>query len=108
MNEPLDLHDHARQKLWEAIRSLLGAELIENRLADAALFLVHIAPDEIGRLPVELRHRLRAVVHELTKHPAEREDEGSIHASASRLSDEEGVRIAREILSLYVELHGGI
>lgn len=100
--------DHIRQKLWEAINSLVRDGSIQDRLYYASNSLVQLAPDELDQLPGEMRARFDEVRHTLTKHPAEREGEGAIRASVRKLTPDEGTQIAQEIVSIYVGLRGGI
>jgi hypothetical protein len=58
-------------------------------------------------LPIELRHKLEAIIQELTRTPAQG-CEGRIKATLRMMSDEEGAKIAQRIFSLYIELRGGI
>jgi hypothetical protein len=97
--------DYVREKLWQALDVLVGAEPIQDRLAYAADALTRLKPSDI---PDEEREDFHAVMHALTKYPAEREGEGSIHASVRKLTDEEGAELARKILSIYIRVRGGI
>jgi hypothetical protein len=56
---------------------------------------------------MELRHKLEAVIQELTRTPAQG-TEGRFKATLRIMSDEEGAKIAQRILSLYIELRCGI
>jgi hypothetical protein len=99
---------HVRQRLWQAINCLVGDGPIQARLAFAVDNLVSLPPPELEHLPTELRERFDAVKAHLTKHPAEKAGEGSILASARKMTSEEGVELAKEIVSIYVKLRGGI
>jgi hypothetical protein len=99
-------YDDTRMKVWEAVNTLVGSGTIQERLAWAAECLIQLhRPDE--ELPKELREEFKAVCHELTKETATG-NEGNITATTRKLSSEEGTRLARRILSLYVRLNGGI
>jgi len=98
--------DHVRQKLWEAMNSLVSDGSIQDRLAYAAGSLVQLSPKELDLLPDDLRKRFDTVTDSLTKHPAERTGEGSTQASARKIGSEEGTRLAREIVSIYIAMRG--
>ena len=100
--------EHTRQKFWEALGCLIGASPIQDRLAHAALLLVTLAPREVAALPEEIQSRFTAWMDTFERHPAEIPGEGTIHASARKLTSVEGVKLAREVLDIYVTLHGGI
>lgn len=99
-------YDYAREKLWQAIHSLVGEGSIQERLAGAAMVLTRLhRPDE--DLPEHLREDFKAVMHALTKEPAVG-NEGTITATTRKLTAEEGRDLAGKILSIYINLRGGI
>jgi hypothetical protein len=97
--------DYVREKLWQALDVLVGAKPIQDRLAYAADALIRLKSSEI---PDEERAEFDAVMHALTKYPAETEGEGSIRASVRKLTNDEGAELARKILSIYIRIRGGI
>jgi hypothetical protein len=96
---------YVREKLWQALDVLVRAGSVQERLVYAADYLLRVKADEI---PQPQRGEFEAVMHTLTKHPAEREGEGSIHASVRKLTDAEGSALAQKILSIYIDLRDGI
>lgn len=100
--------ERTRQKFWEALGCLIGASPIQDRLVHAALLLVTLGPDEVAALPKEIQSRFKAWMDTFDRHPAETPGEGAIHASARKLTSDESVKLAQEVLDIYVKLHGGI
>ncbi len=97
--------EYVREKLWQAVDTLVGSGSIRQRLEDAAIYLIRLKPAEI---PARERDRFVEVMDTLTGHPAEQPGEGSIRASVRKLPDEEASALSRKILSIYVSLRGGI
>jgi hypothetical protein len=97
--------DYVREKLWQAVDVLVGAAPIQDRLAGAADYLTRL---KVAEIPDDERAEFAAVMGALTKHPAERDGEGSIHASVRKLTTEEGDALARKIFSIYTAIRGGI
>ena len=58
-------------------------------------------------LPMEVRDKLEAIIQELTRTRAQG-NEGTLKATLRMMSDEECSKIAQRVLSLYIELSGGI
>jgi hypothetical protein len=89
---------NTRERLYLALRSLVGAAPMRGRLADAALTLSplraedfpdHDAADTFGR-----------IMRDLTDVGAVG-GEGNIEAVVKLLSDDQAERITREVLGLY-------
>lgn len=98
---------YAHEKLWQAVHVLAtGSGDIQGRLASAAIYLIRLRPEEDFNSE-EHQETFKGIVHDLTKVPA-LADEGRIQATAAKMSDEEGRRLAGAILSLYTEMKGGI
>jgi len=98
--------DYAREKLYQAVHTLATSpESIQERLGWAAQFLVRL--QEPGDLPEEYREEFGAVCEQLTKEQPSG-DEGNIVATARKLTDEQGRKLAERIFSIYVGLRGGI
>ena len=93
--------DHIRQNIREALDCLVGAGDLETRLQRAALPLITPSPNEILRLPEDVRGRFDAVLRALTAHPPEHSGEGTIGPSIRHMLPDQRVHIAREILSIY-------
>jgi hypothetical protein len=99
-------YDYAREKLWQAIHGLVSYGSIQERLSSAAMILTRLhRPDE--DLPEELREDFKAVMHALTKEEAVG-NEGTINATTRKLTAEQGGELAEKILSIYINLRGGI
>jgi len=97
---------NVREKLWVALRALVtGGGSLQERLASAALGLATL-PSKNG-LREKHRAALEAIMQDLTRESAAG-NEGRIQATTRRMSDQEAVRIAGEILDLYTEIKGGI
>jgi hypothetical protein len=98
---------HGRQKLYQAVDSLAtGTGTIQKRLESAAMGLIGLqSPPEW--LPMEVRDKLEAIIQELTRTPAQG-NEGTLKATLQMMSDEECSKIAQRILSLFIELSGGV
>jgi hypothetical protein len=97
---------YVNEKLWQAIHVLVTSESrLQQRLAGAAEYLIRLRPTE--DLPEKPRKELEAILHSLTKEPAET-DEGTIQAATAKMTDQEARRVAEAVLSLYTQLNGGI
>ncbi|MBB5063936.1 hypothetical protein [Granulicella mallensis] len=100
-------YNYGRQKLWQAVHSLAtGTGNIQERLESAMMGLNGLQSNQEW-LPVEVRHKLEAIIQELTRTPAQG-SEGRIKATLRMMSNEEGSELAGRIFSLYIELRGGI
>ena len=100
-----DYH-YGREKLYLAVNTLAtGTGSIQARLESVALGWNGLAASFPNLLPVNLMPELRAIMDELTK---VRGPEGAIRATTHAMSDQEGTEIAERILSLYINLRGGI
>jgi hypothetical protein len=83
--------DYACRKLYEALDCLVADGPIQDRLRGAALHLVNINSEE---LPEETQRDFIEVKQQLSM------------ALADSLSQEESIRIARKLLSLYRSMSG--
>jgi hypothetical protein len=92
MANAMSPHPHARQKLWEAVGCLIGTKPFRDRLTNARGVLVQIHSNERAQLPENVREKLDPVLSALAKHPDEWE----------------GDEITANILSIFVELMGGL
>lgn len=98
-------YHYPREKFWQAVHVLATSDRsIQERLAGAALYLIRLSPED---MPEEQREEFKAVIQELTKEQP-LGDEGSIEATAHKMTTEQGRTIADRILSIYTTLHGGI
>ena len=97
---------NVREVLWVAITTLVtNGGTLQERLVSAALGLGTLSPQ--NDLPKQDQDALDFILHELTKEPAVG-GEGRIIATARKMSDAAAEQIAKEILSLYANLRGGI
>ena len=94
--------DYGGEKFYQAISALAtSAAPIQKRLVFAGMFLIRLKPED--DLPKELHEEFQAVCQELNK-----EEAIGNEATARKLSDEEGSKLAERILTMYVKLRGGI
>ncbi|WP_257167539.1 hypothetical protein [Bradyrhizobium sp. SRS-191] len=94
---------YAKQKLYEAIRSLTGVGTIQERLTFAALPLV-ILENPNDEVPAELRAELADVVRALTAKPLS----DASGYTPREISDEDAGRLSDRIVSLLVRIMGGL
>jgi hypothetical protein len=99
-------YGHAREKLYQAVNSLAtGTGTIQDRPESATMVLNPLQSPQNGfRWNCAISWK---VIQELTRTPAQG-TEGRFKATLRIMSDEEGAKIAQRILSLYIELRGGI
>ena len=96
-----DKTQNVRQVLWRSIGSLATSPAtIQERLLSPAMFLAALGAEQES-LSTGSRHELEAIIQDFTK-------EGTIEATLGMMSDDEAVKLANRILSLYIELRGGI
>jgi hypothetical protein len=94
-------HDYAKEKLWQALDSLVGAGDIQLRLTYAAEYLMRLQPRD---LPSDKRAEFEELIATFTKTPLS--DNAGV--TARLVSSEDGTKLARQILSLYIDIRGGI
>jgi hypothetical protein len=89
--------EYAWEKLMQAVDSLAtGTGRLQERLADAALFLIRLRPEDIPE--GDLRRTFLGVMDDLTYAQGE---EGSIAASLKIKDDEDARAIAQRIVALF-------
>jgi hypothetical protein len=99
-------YGYGREKLFLAVNSLAtGTGSIQERLENVAIGWLGLPSSFPDLLPADLMPELKAILDELTKVQGE---EGAIRATARAISDEEGAELAGRVLSLYINLRGGI
>jgi hypothetical protein len=94
---------YTQQKLEQAIHDLLGPGTIQERLRFAAMHLTLLRPVDAAAAAFadpDLQRRLDLVIAQVT---ATASGEQGIDIATRALQDEEGDRIAKEILSLLLE-----
>jgi hypothetical protein len=97
-----DRYDYPREKLWQAIETLVGDGSVQDRLTSAADFLLRLMPDK--HLPSEHRDEFEQIKAALTTTPLS----SATGPTPRPITGEEGTKLARRILSLYTDLIGGI
>jgi hypothetical protein len=97
-----DRYGYAREKLWQAIETLVGAGPVQERLTFAADFLLRLMPDK--HLPSEHRVEFEEIKAALTSTPLS----STTGWTPRPITDAEGTQLAQRILSLYTALIGGI
>jgi hypothetical protein len=99
-------YSYGQEKLYLAVNFLAtGTGPIQERLASVATSWLGLPASFPDLLPADLMSELKAVLDELTKVHGE---EGAIRETARAMSDEEGAELAKRVLSLYLNLRGGI
>ena len=92
---------YAKQKLCDAVYSLIGTSTIDRRLTHAASYLMLLRPVD---LPERLRDDFAEVMRRLTRIPL-----SSATAPTLRpISEHDGHELAKAILSMFVQLLGGL
>jgi hypothetical protein len=93
--------DYARQKFCEAVNALIGASPIDWRLTYAAGYLMFVQPRD---LPAGMRDDFQKLKRKLTRIPL-----SSTTALLPRpISEDDAVKLAKAILSMLVQLLGGL
>ncbi|MGP8174568.1 MAG: hypothetical protein ACLP7O_08480 [Terracidiphilus sp.] len=99
---------NVRIKLWEAIDTLVTNEgSLQKRLASAAISLTGVYLPSKSDLPKKYQEAFESIIQDLTKEPAVG-SEGKIQATTYKMNDQEAEGVAKRILSLYIQLKGGI
>ena len=93
---------YAQEQLYEAMYCVTSVGPLQSRLASAAHYLIRLTADE-DFPDHEQRDAWQRIMHDLT-HVEPEGDEGSFAATTKRMDDSEALRVAREILRLYVRL----
>jgi hypothetical protein len=93
---------YLKQKLFEALHDLVGAGDIDKRLANPRRHhLVHLQEPDI---PKEHRAEVAAIKEIMFTTPLSSE-QGYV---PRQISDEDGAKLARRILSLFTDVMGGL
>ena len=96
----------AKQKLFEAVSSLVGSSSLQERLTFAAVPLFALN-SRAGELPAALAFRLDGLLTALTRNGTEPLSDNRSYVPRD-LTDDEARDLANEILSLFVEAVGGL
>jgi hypothetical protein len=95
-------NDYAREKLFGAVDALVGSSSIQLRLTYAAGDLIKLRAT--NAVPAQLKERFESVMSTLTEKPLSN-DRGYV---PRLVTDEVGAKLAREIVSLYTDVMGGL
>ena len=89
---------YPHEKFSNAVNSMaVSPKSIQERVADAYVYnLIHLKPDE---LPEEIRYRLAELAKKLTA-VEPNGNEGSVSATTNKMSMDEAVEIAQEIVTM--------
>ena len=90
---------YALEKLADALHALTGSGRVQERLGDAAIFLIRVRPEDIS--DKNLHRIFIGVMDDLSYAQAQGGDEGNIRATMRLTDDEDARSIARRILELY-------
>ena len=93
---------YAHEKFSQAVHTLVtGNGTVQSRLADAAIHLILLQPAD---LPKNLQEKFADIRHNLTKEK-DVADEGKISATTKAMTNEQGAKIAEQILDIYIDLY---
>ena len=92
---------YLKQKLFQAVHDLVGAGDIDKRLTYAGGYLVHIHEPDI---PKEYQAEVAAIKEILFATPLSSK-RGYV---PRQMSEEDGAKLARRILSLFTDVMGGL
>src|SRR5262245_32810399 len=93
--------DYAKQKFCEAVYALISASPIDWRLTYAASYLMLVQP---GDLPAGMRGDFENLLRKLIRIPL-----SSTTSPLPRpISEDDAVKLAKTILSMFVQLLGGL
>jgi hypothetical protein len=92
---------YLKQKLFQALHDLVGAGDMDKRLTHAGNYLAHLQEADI---PKEHRVELAAIKEIMFTTPLSSE-QGYV---PRQISDEDGSKLARRILSLFTDVMGGL
>ena len=106
MSDNENQHRYGREKLYQALNTLTtGPGSIQERLESGAIGWTGLSASFPELLPANLMPEMRAIMDQLTRVQG---PEGAIRATTQAMSDREGAEIAERILSLYINVRGGI
>ena len=99
-------HTYAKQKLYEAVDALISSGSTQERLTFAAVPLVILSGPR-GEVPAEIQGRLESLLKTLTKNNAEPLSNAQGYTPRN-VTDAEARKLAEQILSLFIEVMGGL
>ncbi len=94
---------YARQKLYEALYTLVGSDTIDKRLTYAANYLVQLQ-SQPNQIPAKIADEFDDVLKALTKTPLSHTQSYTLR----NVTEDEGTKLAQKILDMYVRLNGGL
>jgi len=97
--------DYAREKLYQAVESLISGGTIKHRVAATGQFLIRLKSEDF---PQDLREKYDNIMKQLTEFPPEFNADSSFSASTRRMTDPDAEKLAKDIFNLYVAIRGGI
>ena len=92
---------HFKQKLYEAVHSLIGDGTLNMRLTYAAVYLVHLRDEDV---PERYKDEFGDTKGALTRQPLSTTSD----YTPRELSDLEADRLSKSILSMFVSVSGGL
>ena len=93
--------DYAKQKFYDAVYALLGTATIDRRLTYAASYLMLLQPRD---MPAGMRGDFENLLRKLIRIPL-----SSTTSPLPRpISEDDAVKLAKAILSMFVQLLGGL
>jgi hypothetical protein len=97
--------DYAREKLYQAVESLISDGTLKHRVAATGQFLIRLKSEDF---PQDLRKNYDNIMEHLTEFHPEFNADSSFAASTRRMTDRDAEKLAKDIFNLYVDLTGGI
>lgn len=97
---------YAKQKLYEALEILVGDGRIDGRLSETMRPLGQLTGPKPNVVPRAIADELDAVLAQLRQAPVI--DRRGNDAFRRQISSEDGETLARRILSMFVEVMGGL
>lgn len=95
------MSDYLKQKLYEALYTLISTDDLNKRLTYAGTTLVALQDRDV---PIEYRERFARIRSQLFATPLSSED----NYLPRQMPVEDAKALAREILGLYTEVMGGL
>ncbi len=92
---------YAKKKFYEAVTALVGSEEIDKQLTHAA---THVALLQDRDIPEAQKDEFAEIKRALLKTPLS----GEQNYQDRQISREDGEQLARKIVSLFVEIMGGL
>jgi hypothetical protein len=94
-------YDYAKEKFFQAVSMLVGADTIDKRLTYAADYLLRLQDKQ---LPESMRDEFKVLRDALTTTPLST----ATGYQPRHISEDDTRKLAEKILSMYTELMGGL